>query len=77
MRYETSHRDWVIDQLRQSGGRAYGPDVYDKAERQGRERDSIYSAVSKLIKQGAVIKGAWENRPPQHGSWLHLPSDFA
>lgn len=62
-----SHADWILAVIRGQGGSVYGPDLYDLAEEQGRNRQSIYTTVSRLISQGTIQK---RKEPGEKGSHL-------
>jgi len=53
----SSVRDMVISTLEEQGGEMRSPDLYDLAEAKGRQRTTVYVAVSKLIKEGRIRKG--------------------
>ncbi|HUW56372.1 MAG TPA: hypothetical protein VMZ92_07025 [Planctomycetota bacterium] len=57
-RRRPSVREMVILALEDQGGEMRSPDLYDLAETEGRQRTTVYVAVSKLIKEGRIRKGA-------------------
>ena len=68
----SSNSELILALLHENGGSMYGPDLYKLAVEQGRKRESIYVAVSKLIREGKIKK---QKIAGKRGSQLSLPEE--
>jgi hypothetical protein len=64
--------DLVIAILRQNGGRMKSRLLYIEAEKHGRQRQTTYVTVSKLISAGVLKKS---DLPGERGCILELPDE--
>ena len=64
--------EWILRILQEAGGRIFGPDLYDRWEREGGKRKCIQTTVSNLIRRNRIRKGPWQGKEGRYGSLLEL-----